>query len=35
MYGNVNGDLMWVQSLAAFGQPMQDYVSATLKRIED
>ncbi len=35
MYGNVNGDLMWVQSLAAFGQPMQDYVSATLKRVED
>lgn len=35
MYGNVNGDLMWVHSLAAFGQPMQDYVSATLKRIED
>ena len=35
MYGNVQGDLMWLHSLAAFGQPLQDYVSATLKRIED
>lgn len=35
MYGNVNGNLMWVHSLAAFGHPMQDYVSATLTRVED
>lgn len=35
MYGNVQGNLMWVQQIAAFGNPMQDYVSATLKRIED
>ncbi len=35
MYGNVNGDLMWIQQISAFGQPMQDYVSATLKRVEE
>jgi hypothetical protein len=35
MYGNVNGNLMWVQSLAAFGNPLQDYVSATLTRVEE
>lgn len=35
VYGNVHGDLMWVHQLAAFGQPMQDYVSATLKRVEE
>lgn len=35
VYGNVHGDLMCVHQLAAFGQPMQDYVSATLKRVED
>jgi len=34
VYGNVSGDLMWVQSLAAFGNPLQDYVSATLTRVE-
>ncbi|WP_435299269.1 FABP family protein [Timonella sp. A28] len=35
VYGNVHGGLMWVQSLAAFGQPLQDYVSATLQRVEE
>lgn len=35
MYGNVNGDLMWIQQISAFGKPMQDYVSATLKRVEE
>lgn len=34
MYGNVNGQLMWVHSLAAFGHPLQTYASATLTRQE-
>lgn len=34
MYGNVAGELMWVHSLAAFGNPLQSYVSAQLARVE-
>ena len=34
MYGSVNGQLMWVHSLAAFGHPLQSYVSATLNRVD-
>ncbi|MCR6648682.1 MAG: FABP family protein [Cellulomonas sp.] len=35
LYGLVNGELMWAQDLAAFGQPMQSYASARLARVED
>ena len=34
MYGNVAGELMWVHSIAAFGNPLQSYVSAQLARVE-
>lgn len=34
LYGLVNGELMWAQDLAAFGQPMQSYASARLARVE-
>lgn len=33
MYGLVNGELMWVTEMAAFGQPMQSYASARLSRV--
>ena len=35
LYGLVNGELMWAQDLAAFGQPMQSYASGRLSRVED
>lgn len=35
MYGNVAGDLMWVHSIAAFGNPLQSYISAQLSRVEE
>lgn len=34
MYGLVASDLLWVQELAAFGQPLGSYASARLSRIE-
>lgn len=34
MYGNVAGELMWVDSIAAFGHPLQSYISAQLARVE-
>ena len=34
LYGLVEGNLMWVWELAAFGQPLQSYVSANLSRVE-
>lgn len=33
LYGNVQGQLMWVWELAAFGQPLQSYASAKLDRL--
>ncbi|WP_129339821.1 FABP family protein [Cellulomonas endophytica] len=33
LYGLVNGELMWANDLAAFGQPMQSYASARLARV--
>lgn len=35
MYGLVASDLLWVQELAAFGQPLSPYASARLSRVED
>lgn len=35
LYGLVEGDLMWVWELAAFGQPLQSYASARLVRQEE
>jgi hypothetical protein len=35
LYGLVEGDLMWVWELAAFGNPLQSYVSARLVRQEE
>ncbi|GMA24582.1 hypothetical protein GCM10025864_23410 [Luteimicrobium album] len=35
LYGLVEGDLMWVWELAAFGNPLQSYASARLVRQED
>lgn len=35
LYGLVEGNLMWVWELAAFGHPLQSYVSANLSRVED
>lgn len=32
LYGSVEGKLMWVWELAAFGQPLQSYASASLDR---
>ncbi|ROS78861.1 FABP family protein [Cellulomonas sp. PhB143] len=32
MYGLVEGDLLWVEELAAFGHPLQSYASARLVR---
>ncbi|WP_062070303.1 FABP family protein [Demequina sediminicola] len=34
MYGLVEGELMWAWDLAAFGNDLQSYMSARLKRIE-
>lgn len=34
LYGLVEGNLMWVWELAAFGHPLQSYVSANLTRVE-
>ena len=34
LYGLVNGELMWAQDLAAFGEPMQPYASARLSRVD-
>ena len=33
MYGLVNGDLLWVWDIAAFGNPLQSYASAQLRRV--
>ncbi|MFI2753638.1 FABP family protein [Cellulomonas sp. P22] len=35
LYGLVQGELMWANDLAAFGQPMQTYASARLARVTD
>ncbi|MGC4175535.1 FABP family protein [Demequina sp.] len=34
LYGLVNGELMWAQDLAAFGNELQSYASGRLSRIE-
>ena len=34
LYGLVEGDLMWVWELAAFGHPLQSYASARLTRLD-
>lgn len=34
LYGLVEGDLMWVWELAAFGHPLQSYASAKLTRLD-
>lgn len=33
LFGLVEGDLMWAFDLAAFGQPLQTYASARMKRL--
>lgn len=33
MYGQVEGDLLWVMDMAAVGQPMTSHASARLKRV--
>ena len=33
MYGQVEGDLLWVMDMAAVGQPMTPHASARLKRV--
>ena len=35
LYGLVEGHLMWVWEIAAFGHPLQSYVSANLSRVEE
>jgi len=35
LYGLVEGDLMWVWELAAFGNPLQNYASARLVRQDE
>lgn len=35
MYGLVASDLLWVQELAAFGQPLGTYASARLSRLDE
>lgn len=35
MYGLVQGDLLWTQDMAAFGQEMRPYLSARLTRVGD
>lgn len=34
LFGLVEGELLWVHELAAFGHPMQSYASARLHRVE-
>lgn len=34
LYGLVEGELMWVWELAAFGHPLQSYASARLSRLD-
>ena len=34
LYGLVEGDLMWVWELAAFGHPLQSYASARMSRLD-
>ena len=34
LYGHVHGELMWAWDLAAFGHPLQTYVSARLARVD-
>ena len=34
LYGLVDGELLWVHELAAFGHPLQSYASARLSRVE-
>ncbi len=34
LYGLVEGRLMWVEELAAFGHPLGSYASAQLDRVE-
>lgn len=34
LFGQVDGDLMWVWEMAALGQELQPYISARLSRIE-
>lgn len=33
MFGLVDGDLLWAWDIAAFGQPLQSYASAHLRRV--
>jgi len=33
MFGLVQGDLLWAWDIAAFGQPLQSYASARLRRV--
>jgi len=33
LYGLVGGELMWTWDIAAFGQPLQSYASAQLRRV--
>ena len=33
LYGLVNGSLMWAWDIAAFGEPLQSYASAQLRRV--
>lgn len=33
MFGLVDGDLLWAWDVAAFGQPLQSYASAHLRRV--
>jgi len=33
LYGLVGGELMWAGDIAAFGQPLQSYASAQLRRV--
>ncbi len=33
MYGLVQGELMWAWDIAAFGEPLQSYASAQLRRV--
>ncbi|NNU26102.1 FABP family protein [Isoptericola sediminis] len=35
LYGNVDGRLLWVEELAAFGHPMGTYASGELDRVTD
>ncbi|GAA1994418.1 hypothetical protein GCM10009718_35320 [Isoptericola halotolerans] len=35
LYGNVEGRLLWLEELAAFGHPMGSYASGELDRVDD